>query len=227
MPARPRRPHRRRLVLVPAVIAVWLALIGTAPASAAIGYSRDLYFAGSWEHQVDNRTCVAASTAMMMNLLERQDLNLPQLTILRYAQVRDALNDAVQRGSDPLGWSRAASHFSRYTSRPTTYRWEAYPNKTAALKRAATQIAATGKPVGLVIQHGKHAVVMTGVRAGTNPASGKDFSLVSIAVSDPLGYAHRWYTASSYALNTYLELDATTQYDAAWYGKYVIVVPQS
>jgi hypothetical protein len=163
---------------------------------------------------------------MMMNLLEREDLNLPQLSILRFAQVRDALMDARQRGSDPLGWARAATYFSRYTAQPTTYRWEAYPSKTAALKRAASQIARTGKPVGLVVQHGKHAVVMTGIRTGTNPASGDDFSLVSIAISDPLGSAHRWYTASSYALNTYLELDATAQFDAAWYGKYVIVVPQ-
>lgn len=226
MPTRPRRPYRLRLVIVPALVALWLALVGAVPASAAVGYSRDLYFIGSYERQVDSRTCTAASTAMMMNLLDRTDLNLPQLSILRFEQSRDALSDARQRGSDPLGWSRAASYFSRYTAQPTTYRWEAYPSRTAALKRAASQIAATGKPVGLVIQHGKHAVVMTGIRTSTNPAKSKDFSLVSIAVSDPYGYSHRWYTASSYPLNTYLELDATATYDAAWYGKYVIVVPQ-
>jgi hypothetical protein len=134
--------------------------------------------------------------------------------------------DARQRGSDPLGWSRAASYFSRYTQRPTVYQWEAYPSRTAALKRAAAQIAATGKPVGLVIKHGTHAVVMTGIQTATNPLRGGDFSLVSIAVSDPLGYAHRWYTASAYPLDTYRELDATARYDRAWYGKYVIVVPQ-
>jgi hypothetical protein len=222
MPAR--RPLR--LVLVAALIGLWLALIGPAPASAAVGYSRDLYFAGAYEHQVDGRTCTAASTAMMMNMLDRQDLNLPQMSILRFSQVRDALIDAVQRGSDPLGWSRAATYFSRYTARPTVYQWEAYPSRTAALKRAAAQIAATGKPVGLVIRHGTHAVVMTGIRTGTNPLKGNDFSLVSIAVSDPLGYAHRWYAASSYPLDTYRELDATPRYDRAWYGKYVIIVPQ-
>jgi hypothetical protein len=222
MPAR--RPLR--LALVSALIGLWLALIGPVPAAAAVGYSRDVYFAGAYEHQIDSRTCTAASTAMMMNMLDRQDLNLPQMSILRYSQVRDALTDSVQRGSDPLGWSRAASYFSRYTARPTVYQWEAYPSKTAALKRAATQIAATGKPVGLVIRHGTHAVVMTGIRTGTNPLKSRDFSLVSIAVSDPLGYAHRWYTASSYSLDSYRELDATARFDKAWYGKFVIIVPQ-
>ena len=67
---------------------------------------------------------------------------------------------------------------------------------------------------------------MTGIQTATNPLRGGDFSLVSIAVSDPLGYAHHWYTASAYPLDTYRELDATARYDRAWYGKYVIVVPQ-
>ncbi len=222
MPAR--RPLR--LVLVPALIGLWLALIGPVPASAAAVYTRDLYFPGAWEHQVDGRTCTAASTAMMMNMLDRHDLNLPQMSILRFAQVRDALVDARQRGSDPLGWSRAATYFSRYTARPTAYQWEAYPSRTAALKRAAAQIAATGKPVGLVVGHGTHAVVMTGIRTAINPWKGRDFSLLSIAVSDPFGYAHRWYTASSYPLDAYRELDATARYDKAWYGKFVIIVPQ-
>jgi hypothetical protein len=222
MPAR--RPLR--LVLAPALIGVWLVLGGPAPASAAAGYSRDVYFAAAYERQVDGRTCTAASTAMMMNMLDRHDLNLPQMSILRFEQVRDALMDARQRGSDPLGWSRAATYYSRYTWRPTVYRWEAYPTRTAALKRAATQIAATGKPVGLVIRHGQHAVVMTGIQTGTNPLKGRDFALVSIAISDPLGFTHRWYTASSYPLDTYRELDATAAFDKAWYGKYVIIVPQ-
>ena len=41
MPAR--RPLR--LILVTALIGLWLALIGPIPASAAVGYSRDVYFA--------------------------------------------------------------------------------------------------------------------------------------------------------------------------------------
>jgi hypothetical protein len=217
----------RRLILVSSVLAVWLASFWITSVNAASTYTRDVYFVGAYERQVDGRTCTAASTAMMMNMLDRHDLNLRQMTILRYAQVRDALNNAVQRGSDPLGWSRAATYYSRLTDRPTVYRWEAYRNRNDALNRAASVIAWTGKPVGLLVKSGTHAVVMTGIRTTAgNPNQTMQFTLGSIAVSDPIGYSHRWYVASRYvAFSRYTQKDATTAYDRAWYGNYVIVVP--
>jgi len=221
MPARLRRP----LLLAPLALA-WLAAFGAAPAAATSTYTRDLYFYGSWEQQIDSRTCTAASVSIMENLIARRDLNLNQRTILRYEQPRDALNDAVQRGSDPLGWSRGATYYSQLTPRPTTYRWEAYGTKTAALKRAALQIAVTGKPVGLLVAHGTHAIVMTGVSTTANPKSGR-FSVLTVAISDPNGWHHRWYSGAGSPLNTYLELDATPYFDRAWYGKYVIIAPQA
>jgi hypothetical protein len=214
---------RRLGLALPALLLV----LGAAPSPAGAGsaYTRDLYFSAGYERQVDSRTCIAASTAMMMNFIARRDLNLNQLAILRYAQPRDALNDRVQRGSDPLGWAKAATYYSRYTYRPTTYAWEAYSSEYAALKRAATQIARTGKPVGLIVWNGRHAVVMTGFIASRNPTRG-DFTLSDIYYSDPLGSRHALVTAASSPLNRYRELDATATYDRAWYGKFVIVVPQ-
>jgi hypothetical protein len=224
MPAHLRRPSRLALFVSP-LLAVWLASLAAVSASAATTFTRDLYFYGAYEHQVDSRTCTAASTAMIENMIAKRDLNLPQMTILRYEQSRDALNDSTQRGSDPLGWSRAATYFSRYTPHPTSYRWEAYATESAALKRAATQIASTGKPVGLVVWHGQHAIVMTGFIATADPRKGA-FSLTYVYVSDPLGHTHYRYAAATSPLDTYLQMDATATYDAAWYGKYVIVVPQ-
>ena len=219
-PASPRR------ALFPAILALLAAAsIGAAPVGAASGSTRDLYFTSGYERQVDGRTCTAASTAMMMNFIARRDLNLSQMAILRYEQPRDALNDAVQRGSDPLGWSRAATYYSRYTGRPTTYAWEAYPTEAKALLRASKLIAATGKPVGLVIQNGKHAVVMTGY---TSSRSLLDpwFAPDKIAISDPFGSHHYWISAPYSPLNPYYELDATTTYDKLWYKKYIIIAPQ-
>jgi hypothetical protein len=219
MPARLRRP----LLIAPLAL-LWLAVFAAAPAAASTTWTRDLYFYGSWEQQVDSRTCTAASVAIMENLIARRDLNLNQMAILRYEQPRDALNDAVQRGSDPLGWSRAATAWSWQTPRPTTYRWEAYATKTAALKRAALQLAVTGKPIGLLVAHGTHAIVMTGVSTSGNPKSGS-FSVLTVAISDPNGWHHRWYSGAGSPLNSYLQLDATPWYDQQWYGKYVIIVP--
>jgi hypothetical protein len=217
----------RRLVALPLLLVLSLsATLGAAPVAARDrdSVAVDLYFAAGYERQVDGRTCTAAGTAMMMNFIARRDLNLRQLTILRYAQPRDALNDRVQRGSDPLGWSMAATYYSRLTGRPTVYNWEAYPTEYAALKAAAARIALLRKPVGLVVRHGRHAVVMTGFTANHDPNRG-DFRLLSIFVSDPYGSRHVQYAVADSPLNRYFELDATTAYDRLWYGKFIIVAP--
>jgi hypothetical protein len=217
----------RRLIRdVPIAFALATFVALPMQAAAAGDFTAETYFSSAYERQIDNRTCVPASVAMMMNILNGSDLNLNQMTILRYAQRRDALNDAVQRGSDPLGWEIAATRFSRYTHRPTTYRWEAYGTEAEALKRAATQIARFGKAVGLLVQHGGHAVVMNGFTSTRSPLAGS-FTVTGVWVSDPLGARNAYYTAANSPLNTYLETDATPKYDAAWYGKYIIIVPRT
>ena len=218
-------PNRRLAVILPVLLALAIGIV-SAPqhAEARTSYARDLYFSAGYERQVDSRTCTAASVAMMMNFIARRDLNLSQMSILRYEQPRDALNNATQRGSDPLGWSRAATYYSRYTGRPTTYVYAAYSTEYIAIKRAAKLIAAYGKPVGLLVQHGRHAVVMTGFIADRDPNRG-DFTLTHIYYSDPAGYHHALVTAANSPVNSYLELDATPYYDNAWYGNYLIIAP--
>jgi len=216
-----------RRALAPIAALVLLIGAGSTPAEASQRhYARDVYFSAGYERQVDSRTCTAAATAMMLNFIARRDLDLSQTYILRWEQSRDALSDAVQRGSDPLGWSRAATYFSRRTDRPTAYRWEAYGSERTALRRAARQIAITGKPVGLLVAHGTHAMVMTGFSSTGNPARTSAFTLDSVFVSDPNGTAHRAYDADATPLDTYRQTDATATYDAAWYGRYVVIVPQ-
>ncbi len=217
----------RRLAALPFMLLALVALVGGAPtpATAATSYGYDTYFWSSYERQVDSRTCIAASTAMMMNILNGRDLNLNQLAILKYAQPRDALRDSVQRGSDPLGWSKAATYYSKYTIRPTTYRWEAYNTEAEALQRAALQITRYGKAVGLIAKQGKHAVVMTGFTSTRNPTRGS-YKVTGIWYSDPLGTRHSYVAAASSPLDRYLELDATREHDRAWYGKYIVIVPR-
>jgi hypothetical protein len=221
-------PDRRpgRLVLIVLGLALTLiTLIAATPADAASAYRRELYFAAGYERQVDSRTCTAASTAMMLNFIARRDLNLDQLTILRYAQPRDALDDRVQRGTDPLGWSRALTHFSPAAGKGViTYRWEAWSSESQALRRAARRLAASGKPIGLLVRGGTHAMVMTGFEASRNPLLG-DFRLDAVWISDPLGYWHRRYLPSESPLDRYRELDATATYDKLWYGHFLIVAP--
>ena len=126
--------------------------------------------AAGYERQIDSRTCTAASTAMMLNFIARRDLNLGQSYILAWEKPRDALDDRVQKGSDPLGWSRAMTYFStRAGIGSFTYRWESYSTEYVALKHAARVIAETKKPVGLLVASGTHAMVMTGFEATADP----------------------------------------------------------
>ena len=216
----------RHLPRVAGLVLGFVLIAGFAPTNtnAATPFAMDVYFGSGYERQVDGRTCVAASTAMMLNFIAGRDLRLSQMTILRYAQPRDALNDARQLGSDPLGWSKAMTYYDSRTGGEFTYMWESYTSEYSALKRAATQIAVTGMPVGIVIWNGRHAVVMTGFEATGDPRLG-DFTLTHVWISDPYGSSHRRYTAAGSPLNQYLELDATPTYDRAWYKKYVIVAP--
>ncbi len=187
----------------------------------------DLYFRSGYAHQIDNRTCTAASVAMMLNFTARHDLNLYQMSILRYEQTHDVLNDAIQRGSDALGWSRALTYFSTKSGKGSfVYNWKAYNSEYEALKRAAKQIAITHKPVGLAIWHGGHAVVMTGFEATGDPRKGS-FKLTHVWISDPYGAHHRRFTAKGSPLDIYLQRDATRKFNRAWYGKFVIVIPRT
>ena len=223
----PGQTHRRRTGLAALVLGLAFVAGFTPPsASAGSGFKKDLYFSGGYERQVDSRTCTSASTAMMLNFIARRDLDLGQLYMLRWAQTRDALVDSRQRGTDPLGWSRMLTNFSSRAGKGYfRYHWEAYGSEYSALKRAAKQIAVTNKPVGLLVQNGRHAVVMTGFESSGDPRKG-DFKLTHVWVSDPYGSRHVRYTTSGSPLNKYLETDATSEYDKAWYGKYILVVPQ-
>ena len=93
---------------------------------------------GGYERQVDSRTCTAASTAMMMNFLAGQRPEPEPVEILALGPAaRRPERLPTQRGSDPLGWSRAATYFSQYTARPTTYAGRPTATAAEALHRAA------------------------------------------------------------------------------------------
>jgi hypothetical protein len=219
---RRRFSHPKRALLPFLVLG---SLAAPAAAEANTEYRLELYFRAGYERQIDERTCVAASTAMMLNFMAGRDLGLGQKAILRYAQANDALDDAVQRGSDPLGWSAALTAYAADVS-PVTYEYRTFDTELEALRYAASAMAWTKKPVGLTTTKGRHAVVMTGFESSRNPTKGHTWTLRAVYVSDPYAARRaRYAPATSSPLNRYRELDATPEHNDAWYGRFVIVVP--
>ena len=89
----------------------------------------------------------------------------------------------------------AATRFSRYTIRADHVSLGGLLDRAAALRRAATQITRYGKAVGMLVQHGRHAVVMNGFASTHNPLTGA-FTITGVWVSDPLGARNAYYSAA-------------------------------
>ena len=77
----------------------------------------------------------------------------------------------------------------------------------------------------MLVQHGRHAVVMNGFTSTHNPLTGA-FTITGVWVSDPLGARNAYYSAASSPLDTYLQLGRDDEVRPAWYGKYIVIVPR-
>ena len=240
--------HRPRLRAQLAALALALAVMtGLAPLSpsAAVDTSRTpiagaIPATGAWTgtvtvwrstafaSQATSVWCTAAATQMMLNLMldrSRHD-STEQGAIMKYAQANDSL--AVSDGSDPQGWTAALRWFG--SSRASTYHWERKASYAAAIASAAYKLRMTGKPIGLLVYGGKHANVMVGFKATTDPALGGSYTVTSVQIAGP------WYPRtgvdsapgtwlSSATMSSrfyrYAERDGLTD----WVGYWVSLVP--
>ena len=220
MPARLRRPW-----LLSLVVAAGLIVSMTAPAGAVSTYSRDLFFSAGYERQIDSRTCTAASTAMMMNFIARRDLNLASVD----PRVRAAAGCALERGPARIGSARLVEARRRITRAGRAARRPTNGRRTAAPQRPSsgrTQIAVTGKPVGLLVRTASHAMVMTGFTASANPAHRRLVHACTRSGSAIRTARAPLVRGPGTPLQPYLQTDASAWYDLAWYGRYVVIVPQ-
>ncbi len=244
--------HRRAgRVVVAALTGVLCLITVAAPALGASSYSVDLYRTDFYAAQVDDRTCTAASVAMMLEMLAFRRVGIPvtdsgaysrtgtrkvwvesrtgELAILRYEQANDALSGGTGRGSDARGWAIALTEMSRYADDPTNFGHLAFDSPGEALQFAATQMAKLGKPVGILAAAGTHGIVMTGFNATADPSKTSDFTITAIAYSDPYGVHHDVVSPTVFddapLFTRYKELDARPWFDGYWYDHWVIVAP--
>jgi hypothetical protein len=145
--------------------------------------TNDLYRNGVFSTQLTSTWCVAASTQMMLNIIEGQKDHSRdnQQRYIRYARLRDRTPPSA-KGTDPQGWVAALNHFGGSTSyQAVNSRWF-----TWAVRTAVKRLRQTGKPVGLVVAHSTHAWVMTGFEATADPATTTAFKVTSVYVMGSL-----------------------------------------
>ena len=87
----------------------------------------------------------------------------------------------MRQGASVVGW---AAGLNIQGAGP--YKLAGAKKINEALKIAAKAMRQTGKPVGLLMWHGRHAWVMSGFRATADPLVTDDFKVTAVIVEDPL-----------------------------------------
>ena len=201
--------------------------ISRATALPAWTGSLDLYRPETFSSQIDKTVCIAASTQMMLNMILNQtDTSADsQLRYIAYAQANDA--GSYTNGSDPQGWAAALNRYGG-----AGYSIGLYRDFTSALKAAVTRMRKSNKPVGMLVEAGRHAWVMSGFTATADPALTSNFIVTSVFVEGPL--YPRPLNPSGYDLPPDTPLTPTrlaqyfTKYDDGhwtWNGYYVLIIP--
>jgi hypothetical protein len=237
------------------------ALAGPPAVAAADVHAFDLYDAGSvrWQ-QPDNDACVATSALMMLNMVAAEHTGdgaeplagfrwtsttvySTQEQMLTWARAHDTFLSTP--GTDAHGWRNVLNYYGWGSVDAGVYRDAAYADFDDALKATVIGIAKYHLPVGLLMEAGFHAELVSGYRVeGADPATGStDFSIDGLYLTDPWQRdGHRDDYASYTALRTTgswpVRFIPYTQTDSPyrdpidghigrdeWYGKYVIVLP--
>ncbi|MCI0584687.1 MAG: cell wall-binding repeat-containing protein [Chloroflexi bacterium] len=205
--------------------------------------------------QPDASACTATAVMMMLNMAAYAGSTAPdgfawapsrsfdvQSTILAWEREHMTQPASGTDGSDPHGWRNALNHFGWGAMESGVYEDLAFGSLDGAIRQAIVSAAQTGKPTGLLMLSGAHAVVLHGWDVvGDDPRTGSlDFTVRGVYLTDPWQpNAHRNYYVSLTGLTSgspsvrytpYRETDSTLvdPIDGRvgreeWYGRYVIV----
>lgn len=218
-----------------------LLLLGASPvptSAAAKGYKVDLGTRADFVAQTNFVQCVGASMQMMLNMIQpgADRSAATQLRLQKLAREWSGPTpDGFERqGANVRGW---ATGLNLLGAGP--YELVGTDTIEAALLAAARAIRLTGKPVGLLMWHGRHAWVMSGFRATADPLLA-DARVTAVFVEDPLypyGSSTWGPSPAPGAALTPAEVGRqfvprrtssrwpTTTWGAQLAGKYVLVVP--
>ena len=192
-------------------------------------YLTSLYRSGDFVRQYTSYQCVGAAIQLMRNVRRVPDNHRrPRQRVLWQIARKRSLYRA-DGGADPFGWAAALKvvGVGRYSV-------VGAPTLEEALHSAASAMARTGKPVGMIVWKGLHAWTMTGFGTTADPAQTSDFEVVTIRISDPLYPYFHARKRTIYRPNTELALDAVARNFTPYHdgrrdprieGRYVVIIP--
>jgi hypothetical protein len=182
-------PRFAARLLVGSLIALQGIAVAPLPAIAADkDFAIDLARNGDFVAQNNFVQCVGASMQMMLNIMgaanDRTATTQRDLQVLARS-LSGPTRDGIQRqGASVRGWSGGLNWLGA-----GPYHLVGTTTLDEALRRAATAIRQTGKPVGLLVWRGRHAWVMSGFKATADPLTTSKFEVTGAFVLDPL-YPH-------------------------------------
>jgi hypothetical protein len=180
-----RRHVPGRLTGIAVAAALLIALLPVPSASAATRFSLDVSKSTDFVAQTNFVQCVGASMQMMLNMIEpgRDRTAKTQLRLQQLARTWSGSRpDGRERqGASVRGWAAGLNILGA-----GPYKLVGTDTLAEALRVAATAMADTGKPVGLLMWRGRHAWVMSGFAATADPARTDAFRVTQVNVHDPL-----------------------------------------
>lgn len=188
---RPRTAIRARSVRAMAAVlalAVGAAIVAPSGTLAADRFALDVARSGDYVAQANFVQCVGASMQMMANMIDARDDRTAarQLELQRLARTLSgpSRTGRERQGASVRGWTAGLNHLGY-----GPYRLVGAESLDEAMRMAARSIAATGRPVGLLVWRGRHAWVMSGFQATADPMRTDRFTVTGAYILDPL-YPH-------------------------------------
>jgi hypothetical protein len=153
-------------------------------------FAMNLYRRGDFMHQATKDMCVAGSTQIMMNIIDKGKPNRSVALQKRLYQRGRTLSPNKAKlgpiGVDLTGWAQLLN--SRGYG---PYVVDGGDTRKGAIRKAAKAMRLTGRPVGLVTWRGAHSWVMSGFTATADPAYTNDFKVRKVYIQDT------WYPSVS------------------------------
>jgi len=158
------------------------------PASSAAPYRLNLASRDDFVAQANLVQCVGASIQMMLNIVrpgaDRSAATQRRLQQLARAWSGPRPDGTTRKGAGIRGWAAGL-----VIEQAGPYRIVGAHSLDEAMQIAALSIRTYRRPVGLLVWRGRHAWVMSGFEATTDPAIAPGFRVTKAYILDPL-YPH-------------------------------------